>query len=169
MNEFKPCFLAWAGGVGSGRGSSISSSGGEPDGVSSGLLKLREDVLACGYDDVQVMWKMLHGSSPSEKATVEEVGSHPAELSSPHTPKAISGAWSAFFWSIHRTCSPLNKTFTHINGTWPGMVMGKLGFYLVLLLVFSFQRWNNPGLSLALVWYINIKDQSRGMNGRTNK
>lgn len=89
----------WLGGGGS------SSGGGGADGVAGGLLKLREDVLACGYEDVQVMWKMLHGS-PSETTTFEEVSSHPPEVISHPAKCSKRRSWRAFFWSIHRTCSP---------------------------------------------------------------
>ncbi|XP_034699172.1 uncharacterized protein LOC117924607 [Vitis riparia] len=77
-------------------GGGSSSGGGGADGVAGGLLKLREDVLACGYEDVQVMWKMLHGS-PSETTTFEEVSCHPPEVTSHPAKCSKRRSWRAFF------------------------------------------------------------------------
>ncbi|PSS07590.1 Nuclear pore complex protein [Actinidia chinensis var. chinensis] len=50
-----------------------------------GLLKLRNDIQTCGYEDVQVMWEMLRRSD-SEK----------------HRPKRKHRPfWRVFVWSNH--------------------------------------------------------------------
>ncbi|KAG4929610.1 hypothetical protein AAZX31_17G054100 [Glycine max] len=41
------------------------------DGISAGLLKLRDDVQMCGYRDVQVMWNMLNVSLQHDQMPME--------------------------------------------------------------------------------------------------
>ncbi|KAK9274447.1 hypothetical protein L1049_021694 [Liquidambar formosana] len=67
--------------------------GGDGDGVStgSGLMKLREDVKACGYEDVEVMWNILSRMEMEQ----QQVASHSSKRTKKHP------IWRSFFWSHH--------------------------------------------------------------------
>lgn len=54
-----------------------------------GLLKLRDDVQTCGYEDVRVMWEMLRRSE-------SEVVDHPPK-------RKQRPFWRVFVWSNHAT------------------------------------------------------------------
>ncbi|KAA8540578.1 hypothetical protein F0562_024503 [Nyssa sinensis] len=56
-----------------------------------GLLKLRDDIQTCGYEDVQVMWEMLRRSE--------------SELLSNHSKRKQRPLWRIFEWSNHSTAS----------------------------------------------------------------
>lgn len=59
----------------------------------AGLLKLRDDIQTCGYEDVQVMWEMLRRTE--------------SELMSRHAkPKQHRQFWRIFEWSNHNHASP---------------------------------------------------------------
>ncbi|GMJ09616.1 hypothetical protein HRI_004630800 [Hibiscus trionum] len=75
----------------------------------NGLLKLQDDVMMCGYEDVQVMWKLLN--SPQMK----QIGAAAAAATTVVSPtscrkyssKQWSSSWMAIFWPNHRnTASP---------------------------------------------------------------
>ncbi|XAR67812.1 hypothetical protein NMG60_11002730 [Bertholletia excelsa] len=57
-----------------------------------GLLKLRDDIQTCGYEDVQVMWEML-------KRTDSEL------MSGHHTKRKNRSFWRVFMWSNHSAAS----------------------------------------------------------------
>ncbi|GAA0162570.1 hypothetical protein Leryth_025246 [Lithospermum erythrorhizon] len=56
-----------------------------------GLLKLRDDIQTCGYQDVQIMWEML---SRTESESI------PRRLAKQQRP-----FWRIFVWSNHSTSS----------------------------------------------------------------
>ncbi|XP_019169497.1 PREDICTED: uncharacterized protein LOC109165264 [Ipomoea nil] len=66
----------------------------------AGLLKLRDDIQTCGYEDVQVMWEML-------RRTESELTSRP------HSKPKHRPFWRIFVWSNHRTCPPFSTTHAH--------------------------------------------------------
>ncbi|GAA0167094.1 hypothetical protein Leryth_006051 [Lithospermum erythrorhizon] len=51
----------------------------------AGLLKLRDDIQTCGYEDVQVMWEMLRGTESESK--------------SPRSKQKQRPLWRIFVWS----------------------------------------------------------------------
>ncbi|KAK6915152.1 hypothetical protein RJ641_020269 [Dillenia turbinata] len=72
-----------------------------------GILKLRDDVQTCGYEDIQVMWEMLRRSE-------EE-----AELSHNHLKrKRHRPFWRFFVWSnAHSTPSTTASALTSTEAT----------------------------------------------------
>ncbi|KAL4346364.1 hypothetical protein GQ457_17G014980 [Hibiscus cannabinus] len=79
----------------------------------NGLLKLQDDVMMCGYQDVQVMWNLLN--SPQMKQIGAGAGAGAAAVtttvsrSSSHkySSKQWSSSWMAIFWPNQRnTGSP---------------------------------------------------------------
>ncbi|KAI3737488.1 hypothetical protein L2E82_27492 [Cichorium intybus] len=56
-----------------------------------GLLKLHDDIQTCGYEDVQVMWEMLH-------RTESELTSNTRRKRKPRS------FWKIFIWQ-NNTCS----------------------------------------------------------------
>ncbi|XP_015895799.3 uncharacterized protein LOC107429600 [Ziziphus jujuba] len=63
-----------------------------------GLLKLRDDVQTCGYEDVQVMWEMLRRSET-------EVIDQPPK-------RKHRQFWRVFVWSSNHTSSTTTTTTT---------------------------------------------------------
>ncbi|KAF3432493.1 hypothetical protein FNV43_RR27233 [Rhamnella rubrinervis] len=61
-----------------------------------GLLKLRDDVQTCGYEDVQVMWEMLRRSE-------SEVIDHPQK-------RKQRPFWRVFVWPNHTTGTAATTT-----------------------------------------------------------
>ncbi|KAA8542023.1 hypothetical protein F0562_023175 [Nyssa sinensis] len=57
----------------------------------AGLLKLRDDIQTCGYEDVQVMWEMLRRSES------ELMSNQPNHKQRPF--------WRFFVWSNHGAAS----------------------------------------------------------------
>jgi len=57
----------------------------------AGLLKLRDDVQTCGYEDVQVMWEML------QRTESDVIENH-------HKRKQLP-FWRIFVWSNHTEVS----------------------------------------------------------------
>ncbi|KAK1413156.1 hypothetical protein QVD17_34924 [Tagetes erecta] len=60
-----------------------------------GLLKLHDDIETCGYQDVQVMWEMLH------KAELELSSNNHQKLK----PRSF---WKIFVWHNNTCLSPLS-------------------------------------------------------------
>nr|GMD05664.1 MAGUK P55 subfamily member 4 like [Ipomoea batatas]GMD07783.1 MAGUK P55 subfamily member 4 like [Ipomoea batatas]GMD09293.1 MAGUK P55 subfamily member 4 like [Ipomoea batatas]GMD11892.1 MAGUK P55 subfamily member 4 like [Ipomoea batatas] len=65
----------------------------------AGLLKLRDDIQTCGYEDVQVMWEMLRRTE--------------SELTSRHSKPKHRPFWRIFVWSNHTSCPPFSTTHAH--------------------------------------------------------
>lgn len=61
-----------------------------------GLLKLHDDIQTCGYEDVQVMWEMLHRTE--------------SELTSNNTRKRNKpkSFWKVFIWHNNTCSSPFS-------------------------------------------------------------
>ncbi|PSR95989.1 MAGUK p55 subfamily member 4 like [Actinidia chinensis var. chinensis] len=65
----------------------------------AGLLKLRDDIQTCGYEDVQVMWEMIRRSDS------ELIPNHN------HTSKRKQRPfWRVFVWSNHSTTPSFSAT-----------------------------------------------------------
>ncbi|PSR96813.1 MAGUK p55 subfamily member 4 like [Actinidia chinensis var. chinensis] len=65
----------------------------------AGLLKLRDDIQTCGYEDVQVMWEMLRRSD--------------SELISNHTSKRKQRPfWRVFVWPNPSTAPSFSAPHT---------------------------------------------------------
>jgi hypothetical protein len=82
-----------AGGSGAGRLGGGGSCNGD-----YGLLKLRDDVQMCTYQDVQVMWNMLSGSQANDVSSAKPVA-QPLQLESS---KQRRISWRLVFWSNRR-------------------------------------------------------------------
>lgn len=61
----------------------------------AGLLKLRDDIQTCGYEDVQVMWEMLRRTE--------------TELMSTHAKRKHRPFWRVFEWSSQCSASSFNS------------------------------------------------------------
>lgn len=69
-------------------------------GAGGGLLKLKGDVQTCGYEDVQVMWEMLHRTE--------------TELIHNHNNKGkLQPFWSVPVWSNHSHTEASSESDTH--------------------------------------------------------
>ncbi|KAE8056649.1 hypothetical protein FH972_013397 [Carpinus fangiana] len=80
-------------------GSSVGSLGGGGScNGDYGLLKLRDDVRTCTYQDVQVMWNMLSGSQANDVSSAKSVA-QPLHLESS---KQRRVSWRLVFWSNRR-------------------------------------------------------------------
>ncbi|KAI8017088.1 hypothetical protein LOK49_LG04G02396 [Camellia lanceoleosa] len=66
--------------------------------LSAGLLKLRDDIQTCGYEDVQVMWEMLSRSG------LDSMSNLPKRKHRPF--------WRVFVWSGH-SAAPSSFSTTH--------------------------------------------------------
>ncbi|CAK9187032.1 unnamed protein product [Ilex paraguariensis] len=77
--------------------SSINGSGGH---IAEGLLKLRDDVQTCEYQDVHVMWNILSRSDPQQM-----IASSAGTQSSQRT-KSRQYLWRNVIWSNHKRASP---------------------------------------------------------------
>ncbi|GMP34398.1 hypothetical protein ACSBR2_023613 [Camellia fascicularis] len=64
----------------------------------AGLLKLRDDIQTCGYEDVQVMWEMLSRSG------LDSMSNLPKRKHRPF--------WRVFVWSGH-SAAPSSFSTTH--------------------------------------------------------
>ncbi|PPR94989.1 hypothetical protein GOBAR_AA25687 [Gossypium barbadense] len=65
----------------------------------AGLLKLRDDIQTCGYQDVQVMWEMLRRSE--------------TEHHHPHPKRKQRPFWRVFVWSSSNNTSSTSLSADH--------------------------------------------------------
>ncbi|KAK8492403.1 hypothetical protein V6N13_029588 [Hibiscus sabdariffa] len=79
----------------------------------NGLLKLQDDVMMCGYQDVQVMWNLLNSPQMKQigvgaRARAAAVTTSVSRSSShKYSSKQWSSSWMAIFWPNQRnTGSP---------------------------------------------------------------
>ncbi|EEF49280.1 uncharacterized protein LOC8280297 [Ricinus communis] len=66
----------------------------KPRNHGAGLLKLRNDVQTCGYEDVQVMWEMLRRSESEQIAN--------------YSKRKQRSFWRALVWSNQNAASSLS-------------------------------------------------------------
>ncbi|KAK4350154.1 hypothetical protein RND71_029467 [Anisodus tanguticus] len=65
----------------------------------AGLLKLRDDIQTCGYEDVQVMWEMLRKNE--------------SEVTPRHHKRKRRPLWRIFVWSTHSANSSFSSEHAH--------------------------------------------------------
>ncbi|KAI9084521.1 hypothetical protein K1719_033509 [Acacia pycnantha] len=65
-----------------------------------GLLKLQDEVQTCGYQDVQVMWEMLHRTE--------------SDLLQNHDKRKQNPSWSVLVWSNHTQASSESTNHTQV-------------------------------------------------------
>lgn len=69
----------------------------------SGLLKLRDDVKMCAYNDVQVMWNMLSQSPHKELKQATAAAANTQPRNSKCSKHRWRFTWRFPFWSDHTT------------------------------------------------------------------
>ncbi|XP_028776885.1 uncharacterized protein LOC114746765 [Neltuma alba] len=65
-----------------------------------GLLKLQDEVQTCGYQDIQVMWEMLHRAE--------------SDLLQNHDKRKQNPSWSVLVWSNQTQASSESTNHTQV-------------------------------------------------------
>ncbi|XP_039059923.1 uncharacterized protein LOC120203822 [Hibiscus syriacus] len=71
----------------------------------NGLLKLEDDVMMCGYEDVQVMWKLLNSPQMERIGAAAAAAATTTTVSPLSRRKHWSSSWMAIIWPNHRNTS----------------------------------------------------------------